>query len=216
MAYADQQLSGNRTTAFVIVALIHIVLGYLLITGLAYEGYKELVKKVTTIDVKKDEPKKDEPPPPPPKKIAPPPIVAPPVKISINVAPPPISVVPAPPPAAPPPIIIPAPAAPPPPRFSATRAVPKGSPSNWATTNDYPSQALREERQGTTRFRVQVGPDGRVTDCEVTGSSGSPDLDATTCAKIKARARFAPAKDGEGNPTSDSYSNAIRWVFPKE
>ncbi len=216
MAYADQQLSGNRTTAFVIVALIHIVIGYLLITGLAYEGYKELVKKVTTIDVKKDEPKKDEPPPPPPKKIAPPPIVAPPPRISINVAPPPVSVVPAPPPAAPPPIVIPAPAAPPPPRFTAKGAVPKGSPGNWATTNDYPSQALREERQGTTRFRVQVGTDGRVTSCEVTGSSGSPDLDSTACAKIRARARFTPATDGDGNPTTGTFSSAIRWVIPKE
>ncbi|MEO7384686.1 MAG: energy transducer TonB [Novosphingobium sp.] len=215
MAYADQQMSGNRTTAFIIVALIHVVIGYLLITGLAYEGFQQIVKKVTTIDVKKDEPKKDEPPPPPPKKLAPPPIVAPPPMIRDLAPPAPVQTVQVPPPA-PPPLIPPPPAAPPPPRFTAKGAVPKGSPGNWATTNDYPAQALREERQGTTRFRVQVGPDGRVTDCEVTGSSGSPDLDATACAKIKTRARFTPAIDGDGNPTSGSYSNAIRWVIPKE
>ena len=77
MAYADQQMSGNKITALIVVALIHIVLVYALVTGLAYEGYKQIVKRVTTIDIKKDEPKKEEPPPPP-KKIAPPPIVAPP------------------------------------------------------------------------------------------------------------------------------------------
>ena len=215
MAYADQQLSGNRVTAFIIAAILHVVAGYLLVSGLAYEGYKQIVKRVTTIDVKKDEPKKDEPPPPPPKQMAPPPIVAPPPKISINIAPPPVSVVPEPPPAPPPPVLAP-PAAPPPPRFTPKSAVPKGQPGNWATTNDYPSQALREERQGVTRFRVTVGIDGKVTDCTVTGSSGSADLDATACAKIRSRARFTPATDGDGNPTTGSYSNAIRWVIPKE
>ena len=60
MAYADQEVSGNRIAAFVIVALLHVALGYALVTGLAYEGVKQLVKKVTTVDIKKDEPKKDD------------------------------------------------------------------------------------------------------------------------------------------------------------
>ncbi|MDE2442549.1 MAG: energy transducer TonB, partial [Betaproteobacteria bacterium] len=110
----------------------------------------------------------------------------------------------------------PAPVAPPPPRFQPKQPVPKGNPGNWATTNDYPSAALREERQGTTRFRVTVGADGKVVDCTVTGSSGSPDLDATACAKIRARARFQPATDGEGQPTTGTYSNSVRWVIPKD
>ena len=64
MAYADQQMSGNRIAAFIIVALLHLVLGYALVTGLAYEGVKKIMNKVTTIDIKKDEPKKEPPPPP--------------------------------------------------------------------------------------------------------------------------------------------------------
>lgn len=217
MAYADQQMSGNRIAAFIIVALLHLVLGYALITGLAYEGVKQLMKKVTTIDIKKDEPKK-EPPPPPKKLAAPPPIVAPPPKINVSVAPPPVQTVVTPPPLPPPPIIAPpAPvAAPPPPRFQPKTATPKGNPANWATTNDYPSRALREEREGTTGFRVTVGPDGRVTSCDITSSSGSPDLDEATCSNVTRRARFTPATDGEGNPTSGSYSNRIRWVIPKD
>ena len=75
MAYADQQMSGSRLTALVIVALIHLVVGYALITGLAYEGVRQIMKKVTTVDIKKEEEKK--PPPPPPKKdLPPPPMVA--------------------------------------------------------------------------------------------------------------------------------------------
>ena len=218
MAYADQEMSGNKVTAFVIVALIHVVVGYALVTGLAYEGLRQVVKKVTTVDIKKEEPKKEEPPPPPKQQAAPPPIVAPPPKINVSVAPPPVTTVVTPPPVAPvvPVLAPPAPVAPPPPRVQPKQATPKGNPGNWATTNDYPTRALREEREGTTSFRVTVGPDGRVTSCEITGSSGSDDLDAATCSNVTRRARFNPATDGEGNPTSGSYSNRVRWVIPKD
>lgn len=216
MAYADQEVSGNRIAAFVIVALLHVALGYALVTGLAYEGVKQLVKKVTTVDIKKDEPKKE---PPPPKKVeAAPPIVAPPPKMNIATVSPPVEIVQTVPPPAPPPVFVapPAPVVAPPPRVQPKSATPKGNPANWATTNDYPTRALREEREGTTSFRVTVGPDGRVTSCSVTGSSGSPDLDEATCSNVTRRARFNPATDGEGNPTTGQYSSRVRWVIPKD
>lgn len=217
MAYADQEVSGNRIAAFVVVALLHVALGYALVTGLAYEGLKQVVKKVTTVDIKKDEPKK-EPPPPPKKVAAAPPIVAPPPKVNISVVSPPVEIVQSVPPPAPPPVYVapPAPVAAPAPRVQPKQAVPKGNPGNWATTNDYPTRALREEREGTTSFRVSVGPDGRVTGCSVTSSSGSSDLDDATCANVTRRARFTPATDGEGNPTTGSYSSRVRWVIPKD
>jgi protein TonB len=209
-------MSGNRVTALIIVALIHVVVIYALVTGLAYEAAKKVIQHVTTVDVK-EEVKKEEPPPPPPKKdIPPPPIVAPPPKIDVAVVPPPVTVVTTPPPPAPVILVPPPPAAPPPPRFTPKPATPKGNPGNWATTNDYPSRALREEREGTTGFRVTIGTDGRVTDCQITSSSGHADLDAATCENVRRRARFNPAKDGEGNPTTGTYSNRIRWVIPKD
>lgn len=215
MAYADQQMSGNKITALIIVALIHLAVGYALVTGLAYSAAKQIIKKVTTIDVKEPEKPKEPPPPPPKQDTPPPPIVAPPVKVDL--APPPvIETVQTPPPAPPPVILPPPPAAPPPPRFTPKGAIPKGNPANWATSNDYPSRALREEREGTTGFRVTVGPDGKVVDCAITSSSGSPDLDAATCDNVRRRARFTPATDGDGNPTSGSYANRIRWVIPKD
>ncbi|HXD03378.1 MAG TPA: energy transducer TonB [Novosphingobium sp.] len=215
MAYADQSMSGSKITALIIVALIHVVVGYALVTGLAYSAAKQILKKVTTVDVKEEE-KPKEPPPPPPKVVAPPPVVVPPPKVNVAVSAPVIDVVPVAPPPPPPVLVPPAPAAPPPPRFTPKGAAPKGNPGNWATANDYPSRALREEREGTTGFRVTVGPDGRVTDCQITSSSGSPDLDQTACEKIRQRARFTPATDGEGNPTSGTYSNRVRWVIPKD
>ena len=215
MAYADQEVSGNRIAAFVVVALLHVALGYALVTGLAYEGVKQLVKKVTTVDIKKDEPKKE---PPPPKKVeAAPPIVAPPPKMNIATVSPPVEIVQTVPPPAPPPVFVaPAPAVAPAPRVQPKSAMPKGNPANWATTNDYPTRALREEREGTTGFRVTVGTDGRVTSCTVTSSSGSADLDEATCSNVTRRARFNPATDGEGNPTTGQYSSRVRWVIPKD
>ena len=88
MAYADQEMSGNKITAFILVALIHVAVGYALVTGLAYEAAKKVIQKVTTVDIK-EEVKKEEPPPPPPKKseVVPPPIVAPPPKVNLAPAP---------------------------------------------------------------------------------------------------------------------------------
>lgn len=216
MAYADQEMSGNRIVAFIVVALLHLALGYALVTGLAYEGAKNLVKKLTTVEIKKEEKKEEKKPPPPKKDVAPPPIVAPPPKMNINAAPPPIEVVSVAPP--PPPIIVapPAPAAPPAPRIQPKAATPRGNPGNWATTNDYPSRALREEREGVTGFRVTVSAEGRVTSCDITSSSGSPDLDEATCSNVTRRARFNPATDGEGQPTTGSYAGRVRWVIPEE
>ncbi|HQS70726.1 MAG: energy transducer TonB [Novosphingobium sp. 28-62-57] len=220
MAYADQQMSGNKITALIIVAILHVAVGYALVTGLAYEAIQKVKEVTSAVNIEEEKPPEEPPPPPPPKQDQPPPpIVAPPPPISFNAPAPQVQTVnEAPPiPAPPAPVALPAPpAAPPPPRFTPKAAAPKGNPGNWATSNDYPSRALREEREGTTGFRVTVGTDGKVTDCQVTRSSGSPDLDEAACSNIRRRARFAPATDGDGNPTTGTYSNSIRWVIPKD
>ncbi|MEA3065266.1 MAG: periplasmic protein TonB [Sphingomonadales bacterium] len=86
--------------------------------------------------------------------------------------------------------------------------------ASYVSDEDYPTSAVRSEEQGTTRFRLGVGPDGHVTNCTVTASSGSSALDSTTCRLMKQRARFTPALDSDGRPTSDSVASAIRWVLP--
>lgn len=220
MAYADQQASGNKIVSLVIVALIHVVVIYALVTGLAYSAVQQVAEKLNVVDVVEEEIPEEEPPPPPPDQpITPPPVVTPPpivrtppttapVITTTNTPPPVFTPTPV---VAPPP---PPPAAPPPPS-KASGAQPRGNPGSWATPNDYPARALREERAGTTRFRVTIGPDGKVTNCEVTGSSGHADLDEATCKNVTRRARFKPALDSAGNPISDTYSNAVRWEIPK-
>jgi TonB family protein len=91
---------------------------------------------------------------------------------------------------------------------------PRGNPGNWATANDYPSIALQMEIEGTTGFSVTVGPDGRVSECVITSSSGSPELDTATCTNVTRRARFEPALDASGTPTTGKYANRIRWQLP--
>ncbi|MGC1271423.1 MAG: energy transducer TonB, partial [Croceibacterium sp.] len=76
MAYADQQMSGSRMVAIAIVALIHIAIGYALVTGLAYSAAKQLVERVTTVDIEEPPPPEEELPPPPEPDTAPPPPVA--------------------------------------------------------------------------------------------------------------------------------------------
>ena len=216
MAYADQQMSTNKIVALVIVALIHVFVGYALVTGLAYKAAQQVIKKVTTVDIKEEKPKEEEPPPPPPEQpdTPPPPIVAPPPPINIAPAPPQVVTVQTPPPA-PPPMIQTAPpiqaAPPPPPGPSKARGVrPKGQ-AGWAgrIQSNYPTRAAREEREGRVGVRVQIGPDGKVTACSVSGSSGSPDLDEAACDGMTRYARFDPALDDGGNPVSSNYTTAI-------
>ena len=222
MAYADQEMSGNKIVAIIIVALIHIAIGYVLVTGLAYEAGKKLIERVTTIDIEEPEPEPEEEPPPPPPEpevAPPPPPVAPPPPINIAPNPPPIQVVTRPPPVPPPVSVVaapppPAPPPPPPPKFPPKAPEPRGNPGSWATQNDYPSRALREERSGTTRFTVTVGTNGRVENCQITGSSGHPDLDEATCKLISRRARFRSATNGDGQEVVGTYSNSIRWEIP--
>jgi TonB family protein len=90
------------------------------------------------------------------------------------------------------------------------------SATTWIMASDYPSRALREEREGTTAYVLSVAPDGKVMDCQITTSSGHADIDAATCDSVRKRARFNPAKDASGKPTLGRYANRVRWVIPRQ
>lgn len=116
-----------------------------------------------------------------------------------------------------PPALGSAPVAPPPPSppGSARLPIPTGNPATWVTTNDYPVVALRNHQEGTTSFRVGISPQGRVSTCTIVHSSGSPSLDAATCALITQRAVFRPALDKHGKVTASTYTNRVRWIIPE-
>jgi protein TonB len=109
---------------------------------------------------------------------------------------------------------LPPPPPPPPKKLQAARA--KANLASYVSNDDYPAAAIRGEEQGTTKFRLTVGPDGRVSGCTVTASSGSSALDSATCRLMRSRARFSPARNSDGQPTGDTVASSIRWVLPTD
>lgn len=95
----------------------------------------------------------------------------------------------------------------------ATAARAKGDPGGWITRNDYPTRAIREEWTGLTRLRLTIGSDGRVAGCEVTSSSGHPELDNVACDRVTRRARFEPARSSDGAAMAGRYETSVRWVL---
>ena len=223
MSYAHRKsISSSRTSAIVVVALIHAALGYAVVTGLAYTVIQRAPESLKTFNV-------EEVPPPPPAVPAPAPkqvekkqtaAAAPPAIVRIDAAPPSITptVVQAPLPEVTP-TAVPAPAypaqgAPPPPEVaivpprSAT-----GDLQRLFRPDDYPVVALARREQGSVTVRLTVGVMGRVGACDVTSSSGSRALDNVSCQILQSRAVFTPARDSSGNPTTDTVHQEIRWVL---
>lgn len=79
--------------------------------------------------------------------------------------------------------------------------------------DDYPRGALAAGIGGTVGLRFIVGIKGRVTECVVTRSSGSADLDETTCRLIKKRLRYRPTLDAQGRPVPDVVTGEHRWTI---
>lgn len=105
------------------------------------------------------------------------------------------------------------PANPPVPRnYPPGSPIPILSPTAWVSTEDWPSAALREGREGVAAYTLDVGTDGLPIACAITTSSGHTDLDETTCTLLMRRARFEPGKDGKGNPMRAVYTGRMRWM----
>lgn len=77
--------------------------------------------------------------------------------------------------------------------------------------SDLPRALKRAGAEGTVLTRYSIGPDGRVSDCEVTRSSGYPDLDSHTCRLVRYRFRYRPARDAAGRPVTDVLFGEHHW-----
>jgi TonB family protein len=86
------------------------------------------------------------------------------------------------------------------------------NPAAIITNSDYPTSL--QGKEGTTKFELTVGADGRPVSCSVTSSSGHADLDNAACRAFLKRARFSPAKDAAGQPISGRYRSAVTWKTP--
>ncbi|MGA9580966.1 MAG: energy transducer TonB, partial [Allosphingosinicella sp.] len=89
------------------------------------------------------------------------------------------------------------------------------TPARWLSggidASDYPDGAYRSRRGGTVHLRFTVAPSGRVSDCAVTRSSGSRELDNVTCRLIVRRFRYRPARNAEGRPIASSVIGEHVW-----
>jgi protein TonB len=85
--------------------------------------------------------------------------------------------------------------------------------SGFVDDRDYPRAAIEDRASGTVFLRFVVAPNGRVSQCSITRSSGHPALDATTCRLIMRRFRYLPARDRFGRPVAETVNGDHDWRY---
>jgi len=96
-------------------------------------------------------------------------------------------------------------------RTGARKVAPLGNTASWISEDDYPFDGRAERHRGTVIYSLKVSPDGRVTNCSVSRSSGYPSLDQATCRLVVRRGRFAPARDAAGTPIASVFTSRVVW-----
>lgn len=91
------------------------------------------------------------------------------------------------------------------------RPVPLTSPGSWVTGADYPPNMVRTFQPGLVEFRLSIDPEGKVTACHVQQSTNPEGFNAAVCKAMMRRARFAPARDRNGEPIASFYQNGVRF-----
>jgi periplasmic protein TonB len=173
--FAQQQRNPSRhLLGFTIVVIMHVIVGYALVTGLArkvVEAIKQPIETKIIEELKKPPP--DTPPPPPPKLAPPPPPFIPPPEVQIQI---PVAAqqaaitnvttvkptAPTPPPA--PPVVRPAP----------TNVVGIACPNSQRVRTEiqYPKEAIQRGISGEVLIEFTVdGHSGEIKDTQVLNSS---------------------------------------------
>lgn len=201
MSYAlSPARSGRSVIGLAVVAVLHVVLGWALMSGLARHVIDVVKAPIETRLI--DEIKPPPPPeklPPPPKSVVPPPSFVPPPEVTVT-----------PPPVAQPTISTTAVAPPPAP---VTLAAPDGTgraggrPAtidvNSCERPAYPAAASRAEVTGLTKIRFTIDAEGRVVTANIERSAGATRehrlLDRAAVDALS-RCRFKPGTDENGRP----------------
>jgi protein TonB len=209
--YASQQRNpGKHPVGLIVVAVLHVVLGYALVNGLGRKIVDVMKAPIETKIIDEVKPPPPPPPenlPPPPKMALPPPSFMPPPEVQVSTpqlapaitvtreAPPPTTVTLAP---APGPVT--APAAPAAPR---AQAVPARIDVSTCEKPEYPAAALRADATGISKIRFTVDATGMVSKAEIERSAGASRehrlLDRTAVEALS-KCRFKPGVDDSGKP----------------
>ncbi len=224
MSYVEQS-QGPSPASMAAVIGVHAAIGAALIAGLTVSGtLPEIINDLDASNIPIEPP----PPPPPapadpaqtaPADVAQPPVHAPNPPLDLGPIEPTLTTTTQLPELT---IALPRPGAgldrplpSPGPNFDPAAARPRNDPSRWLSDRDYRPGWARRELTGLAQFRLEIGADGTVSACTITGSTGHPELDAATCALVARRARFEPARGANGEAVAGSYSSAVRWVLPE-
>jgi protein TonB len=81
--------------------------------------------------------------------------------------------------------------------------------------SDYPPELGRARIGGRVTVTLTVEPNGRVSACRLTRSSGVPELDSLTCRIMQQRFRFRPSTDRYGRPIRDEVDWDHDWIPPR-
>ena len=194
MNYAERERNpAKHLPSIALVVLLHLILGYALVTGLArrvVEVIKQPLDTKIIEEIKKPPP--ETPPPPPPKLAVPPPPFIPPPEINIQTPPPPPSqtitaITNTPPPPGPPPKVA-AVVAPPQP------AIRKNYKAISCPKPAFPRKLLQEGVQGAVNAWVHVTPEGGVSSVEIKSSSNR--LFDREVIRAMSQCKFAPEGTG--------------------
>ena len=221
--------SAKKLTGIGVVVFLHILVGLVLMAGMAKDIIKPTEQPVELMIIQDIKPPEPEPPketpPEPPKiveKVAQVPEVKPvekvvpvqktlptPTQPTTVAVPTPVAASPSPSPvAAPAPVVAAAPAPAPPPA-GVTRGVSQGEAG--CKRPDYPRDALMNEEQGEVLISVYVNTTGKVQDAKVKKSSGSRALDRAA-SKAFSLCTFKQAmKNGE--PQESWYDIPYEFVL---
>jgi protein TonB len=223
MNYAEQQRNpAKHAIGLGVVIVMHIVLGWALLNGLARKVIEVIKAPIETKLIEEVRP-----PPPPPENLPPPPKLAPPPP---SFVPPPEVVVRNPepaatitvtrevPPPAPPVTIAPPPAPEPPAPAPPPKVMAKPAIANAALcapkSEDYPAAALRAEATGITKIRFTIDGTGHLAKAEIVKSAGATRehrmLDRVA-ADMLSTCKFTPGIDENGKPTGGTFDVEYVW-----
>lgn len=80
------------------------------------------------------------------------------------------------------------------------------------TSRDYPKDLREAGIGGRVLFTFTVEPNGRVSRCTITRSSGVPELDSLTCRLVQQRFVYRPSTDRYGRPIADEVDGEHDWI----
>lgn len=223
MAYSDSRHDPNRAATISTVALIHLGLGYAIVTGFAGGVIGEAGDTIRSVFIpeEKIEIIPLDPPPVPsaePREAQEPTITPVPTPWDLPdnrfevVDVPMRDLLPS--GTATTPVPLPEPSATRP-AFTPKAAAPRGNSGTWVREADYPSRMVRMEIEGTTAFRLSIAANGKPVSCEITSSSGAEELDRAACNALMKRSAFTPATGEDGQPVAGTFSNRIVWKLPE-